>query len=59
MDNRMFYIEADEITQHDFELIHRHIRKTLQKHNEHVVIKSIPITNFQTLETLIKMLGVT
>jgi hypothetical protein len=59
MDNRMFYIEADEITQHDFELIHRHIRKTLQKHNEHVTIKSIPIINFQTLETLIKMLGIT
>lgn len=57
MDNRMFYVEADNITQHDFELIHRHIRKTLQKNNEHIVIKSIPLQNFALLETLIKSLG--
>jgi hypothetical protein len=59
MDNRMFYVEADNITQHDFELIHRHIRKTLQKNNEHIVIKSIPLQNFAVLETLIKSLGCT
>jgi len=58
MDNRMFYIEADNISQHDFELIHRHIRKTLQKNNENVAIRSIPINNFAILETLIKSLGV-
>ena len=55
----MFYLEADNISQHDFELIHRHIRKTLQKHNEYVVIKSIPLQNFAVLETLIKSLGCT
>ena len=58
MDNRMFYVEADNISQHDFELIHRHIRKTLQKNNDKLVIKSIPIENFAILETLIKSLGV-
>ena len=51
MDNRMFYVEADNISQHDFELI--------QKHNEYVVIKSIPLQNFAVLETLIKSLGCT
>ncbi len=58
MDNRMFYIEADNISQHDFELIHRHVRKTLQKNNDNVTIRSIPINNFAILETLIKSLGV-
>jgi len=58
MDNRMFYLEADNISQHDFDLIHRHIRKTLEKKNEHLVIRSIPIDNFAILETLIKSLGV-
>jgi hypothetical protein len=58
MDNRMFYLEADTITQHQFELIHRYIRKTLEKKNEHLVIRSIPLNNFAILETLIKSLGV-
>jgi hypothetical protein len=58
MKNRMFYLEADEITQHEFDLIHRYIRKTLEKKNEHLVIRSIPLENFAILETLIKSLGV-
>jgi len=58
MDNRMFYLEADNISQHDFDLIHRHIRKTLEKKNENLTIRSIPINNFAILETLIKSLGV-
>ena len=54
----MFYLEADEITQHEFDLIHRYIRKTLEKKNEHLVIRSIPLSNFAILETLIKSLGI-
>jgi len=58
MKNRMFYLEADEITQHQFDLIHRYIRKILEKDNNNMVIRSIPLDNFALLETLIKSLGV-
>lgn len=37
---RMFVIDADVIEQRDFELIHIYIRKTLDKKNRNMVIKS-------------------
>jgi hypothetical protein len=55
--NRIFYLEADDITQRDFELIHIYIRKTLEKKNENMTIRSIPLDNFALLETLIKRLS--
>jgi len=33
MIERMFTVSATNFSQHDFELIHRHIRKTLEKTN--------------------------
>jgi hypothetical protein len=53
MQNRMFYLEADEITQREFELIHIYIRKKLQSHNEHVIIRSVPLEKFNVIERLI------
>jgi|LWDU01.1.fsa_nt_gi hypothetical protein len=58
MKNRMFYLEADNITDHDFDLIHRYIRKVLQVYNKNLTIRSIPIEDFDLLETLIKKLVV-
>jgi hypothetical protein len=49
----MFYLEADEITQREFELIHIYIRKKLQSHNEHVIIRSVPLEKFNVIERLI------
>ncbi len=54
----MFYLEADNITDHDFDLIHRYIRKVLQVYNKNLTIRSIPIEDFDLLETLIKKLVV-
>ena len=41
--NRLFYIEADTITQRDFELIHIYIRKRLEKNSNNLIIQSIPL----------------
>jgi hypothetical protein len=57
MNNRMFYIESDVITQRQFELIHMYIRKTLEKGSDNVTIRSIPLDNYKLLETLIKTLS--
>lgn len=56
MNNRLFYIEANEITEQDFNLIHRYLIKRLGKVNNDLVIKSIPLNT--NLETFIKNLGV-
>ena len=49
----MFYLEADNITQREFELIHIYIRKKLQSHNKHVIIRSITLQKFNIIERLI------
>ena len=54
--NRLFYIEADEITQQDFELIHRYIRSRLDNHNKKLIIKTIPLN--AKMQTFINGLGV-
>mgnify|MGYP001596702533 CR=1 FL=1 len=41
---KIFVIECNGIEQHTFELIHRYIRKTLEKNNQELIIKSIDIT---------------
>lgn len=59
--NRLFYIEADVITQTDFELIHRYIRKRLDVNNKQLLIKSIPLNEISLntkIETFINSLGV-
>ena len=55
--NRLFYIECEEFSQTDFELIHRHIRKRLDPKNKEVlIIKSIPLNT--EMKRFIKGLGV-
>jgi len=50
--NRLFFIEADVITNRDFQLIHRYILSKLHP----CIIKSIPLN--KEMQTYIKGLGV-
>jgi len=47
MNIRYFKIEADELSQHDFELIHRYIRKRLDPKTSHLVIKSMSLSRVE------------